>query len=112
MVRASYFIGYELWDRLSPNYKGWESWIRKEGFASNNFRIRQDFYQRIVVIFIPMIISIIALIVALLTSTIPIWLSIIILITTAIIWGILLVRTKRVSDLAAIREEKKQKNEE
>lgn len=57
MVRASYYIGYELWPQLSPKHKGWELWIRKEEGVPSKFRKRQHLYQRLVVLLIPLIIS-------------------------------------------------------
>lgn len=67
MVRASYFIAYVQWQQLKSladgklsNYNGWEHWIRADSKSGNRFRLLQDIFQRIAVIVIPAIISVLS----------------------------------------------------
>ena len=62
MVRASYYIGYQLWPSLckivkSDKIDGWETWIRIQDGNEGEFRKRQNYLQQIVIIFVPFLIS-------------------------------------------------------
>jgi hypothetical protein len=69
MVRASCYISYVLWPELCKiagplTFAGWESWIRTEKGKEGEFRLRQHRFQLVAVVYVPMALSIAAVIAA------------------------------------------------
>ena len=110
MVRASYYIGYVLWPEMcqdlgKPKNSGWETWIRIRTGEEGAFRTRQDFFQQIVIVFLPVILSLFAVIIVLIkTSGSPMWFWGLFIYSFILffIWTLVYFRIRRISDLAAV----------
>ena len=71
MVRASYYIGYVVWEEIKklttiPDEVSWETWIRLDPKHSSDenaplFEANQDHFQCVTVVWIPVFLSVIAL---------------------------------------------------
>lgn len=68
MVRASYYLAYESWKQLKieivalEGFGGWESWIRENSGDAGEFKNMQNMFQLIVVLWVPALLSLVALI--------------------------------------------------
>ena len=109
MVRAGYYIGCILWPELksSVSYNGradWEAWIRKSENVPQKFGAVQHYMQMYVVVYVPILISLVSMIVAskcfweksrILTAIV--WLVLFIL------WLFLFIRIRKITNLSEIK---------
>jgi hypothetical protein len=110
MVRASYYIGYVLWPELCKvagrtAETGWESWIRIQSGDEGWFRRRQHLFQQMVVVYVPFALSVAATAVAGAAAWGDgEWIFPIsgFAVFSLIVWCIVYVNVRRISDLGAI----------
>jgi hypothetical protein len=111
MVRASYYIAYILWDKMlnevghssEDEARGWESWIRIESGHAREFGKRQDIFQRIVAVYVPIVLSIAVNAIAWTEiQNFPSWqpIAIMAFIAQTVIWFYISTHIRSVSDLA------------
>jgi len=110
MVRASYYIAYELWPELCAivgreKADGWETWIRLPIGNEGDFRRWQNQLQQIVIILVPFLISLSSIaIVAIFVRSDSKWFWPVCLFgcTIVILWVLIFRIIRKISDLAVV----------
>jgi len=100
MVRASYYIAFVLWRRLSLR-SGWEAWIREGKGGQGDFKCKQDVLQRIAVAYVPFLVSVAAMAVSA-SQDKKVWLILYGIIIMGIWIWLYAFHIRKISDLAAI----------
>ena len=110
MVRASYYIAYELWPEMCATVDrekadGWETWIRLPTGNEGDFRKWQNQLQQIVIILVPFLVSLsLVVIVAICVRSDSKWFWPVCIFGCAIIimWILIFRIIRRISDLAGV----------
>ncbi len=112
MVRASYYIAYELWPRMcrltqSDTSPAWETWIRKSNGHAGSFRKRQHTLQQVVTILVPGVFSAAATGIALsrmIGSPFWFWTTVASSAFQWIVWVVVYSEVSSISDLGAVSQ--------
>jgi heme/copper-type cytochrome/quinol oxidase subunit 4 len=107
MVRASFYIATELWDRIRNDEskdEGWETWIRRSEGIEGRFRKRQHHLQRIVTLYLPCGLTAVGFLLSLKSTWTDLawFLPILALaLLVSVIWGYLFLEIPKISDLGS-----------
>jgi hypothetical protein len=116
MIRASYYLAYQLWpdlhrcvaiEKTDVHADGWERWIRSSSDAASAFRRTQHLMQLIVSFILPVIITAVVYILLFIntTSIIVRIISIVVCTLVTIGWIVMLVVMPKISDLSGYSQE-------
>lgn len=107
MVRASFYIATELWDRIRNDESrddGWETWIRRSDGIEGRFRKRQHHLQKIVTLYLPCGLTAVGFLLSLISNRADLawFLPILALaLLVFVIWVYLLLEIPKISDLGS-----------